>query len=94
MQVLYKSEYKDPKRSEYIGWIVKDINESIENAVYSYLEGEYSKTLEEAKISAVNDISRPNPEFYYVQVTHVDHEITLIKGNKHEDLLCTSNKYI
>lgn len=84
MQELYKSDYKEPESDVYVGFIVKDTNESIEDAVESYFEGKYCKTLKDAKTEAIGDASRPNPEFYHVCVTCIDGEITLILGDKHE----------
>ena len=84
MQELYKSDYKESSSAVYVGFIAKDVDESIEDAVWSYSEGEYSKTLEVAKAEAASDTSRPSPEFYHVCVTYVDGEITSIMGDRFE----------
>lgn len=84
MQELYKSDDIESVKREYTGWIVKSSVESIKEAVDSYYQGEYDKTLEEAKAMALCQPPIIDPEFYYVEVTYVGYEIALIKGDKHE----------
>jgi len=80
MKTLYATDYEAPKTCVYWGYIVKGIDEEINDAVESYLIGKYSETLEDAKDSATGC----EYEYYHVCVTYVDDDLIKILGERCE----------